>query len=414
MSADAAPLHAFSGYGIELEYMIVDRERLSVLPVADRLLRAASGTGGYEVEHGLMGWSNELVLHVIEVKNLRPSAALESLAESFRTEVGMINAMLEPLGACLMPGAMHPWMDPHTETRLWPHQNQAVYQAYDRIFNSRGHGWANLQSMHINLPFGDDREFARLHAAVRLVLLLIPALAASSPFADGRDSGYADYRMEVYRHNADMVPSIAGLVVPETVSTRAEYQQHILEPMYRDIAPFDAERVLRHEWLNSRGAIARFDRNAIEIRVVDTQENPGADLALAAAISDVVRRLYESDELAAQQAPGTEALAAILRDCIRDADEAVITDAQYLRLLGCADAQCSAAQLWRHLLQPLLADSGPAAPWKAALETVLEHGPLARRIRRAAQAGGPRNGLEQAYRRLCDCLAHGRAFLPEA
>jgi glutamate---cysteine ligase / carboxylate-amine ligase len=415
MSQDSAPLHAFDGYGIELEYMIVDRERLSVLPVADRLLQAASATGDYEVEHGLMGWSNELVLHVVEIKNLRPSAALEPLQAAFQREVKAINTMLEPHGACLMPGAMHPWMDPRAETRLWPHQHQAIYRAYDRIFDSRGHGWANLQSMHINLPFADDREFARLHAAVRLVLPLIPALAASSPFADGRDSGYADYRMEVYRHNADLVPSIAGLVVPETVSTRAEYQQRILEPMYRDIAAFDPEQVLRHEWLNSRGAIARFDRNAIEIRVVDTQEHPGADLALAAAISYVVRRLYDSGELAAQQAVGTETLAAILRDCIRDADEAVVADAQYLRLLGCADASCSAAQLWRHLLQPLLADdSAQATPWKPALETVLLHGPLARRIRRSVQAGGPRNGLEQTYRRLCDCLAHGCAFVPDA
>jgi gamma-glutamyl:cysteine ligase YbdK (ATP-grasp superfamily) len=414
MSQDSAPLHAFDGYGIELEYMIVDRERLSVLPVADRLLQAASAAGDYEVMHGLMGWSNELVLHVVEIKNLRPSATLEPLQAAFQREVKAINTMLEPHGACLMPSAMHPWMDPRAETRLWPHQNQAIYQAYDRIFDSRGHGWANLQSMHINLPFADDREFARLHAAVRLVLPLIPALAASSPFADGRDSGYADYRMEVYRHNADLVPSIAGLVVPETVSTRAEYQQRILEPMYRDIAAFDPEQVLRQEWLNSRGAIARFDRNAIEIRVVDTQEYPGADLALAAGISYVVRHLYDSGEMAAQQAVGTETLAAILRDCIRDADEAVVADAQYLRVLGCADASCSAAQLWRHLLQPLLDDdSAQAAPWKPALETVLTHGPLARRIRRSVQAGGSRNGLEQTYRRLCDCLAHGRAFVPD-
>ena len=33
--------------------------------------------------------------------------------------------------------------------------------------------------------------------------------------------------------------------------------------------------------MNSRGAIARFDRNAIEIRVIDVQECPKADLAIA-------------------------------------------------------------------------------------------------------------------------------------
>ncbi|HAL85576.1 MAG TPA: hypothetical protein DCM31_01010, partial [Deferribacteraceae bacterium] len=37
--------------------------------------------------------------------------------------------------------------------------------------------------------------------------------------------------------------------------------------MYRDIAPYDPECILQEEWLNSRGAIARFDRKAIEIRL---------------------------------------------------------------------------------------------------------------------------------------------------
>jgi hypothetical protein len=32
--------------------------------------------------------------------------------------------------------------------------------------------------------------------------------------------------------------------------------------------------VLRHEWVNARGAIARFDRSAIEIRVLDVAECP--------------------------------------------------------------------------------------------------------------------------------------------
>jgi gamma-glutamyl:cysteine ligase YbdK (ATP-grasp superfamily) len=415
MKADAAPLHAFTCYGVELEYMIVDRDRLSVLPVADRLLAAASEKQDYEVTHGVVGWSNELVLHVVEIKNPQPVATLDQLPAAFQKEIGIINGLLSHMGGCLMPGAMHPWMDPRTETRLWPHQNQAIYQAYDRIFNSRGHGWANLQSMHVNLPFANDEEFARLHAAVRLVLPLIPALAASSPFAEGRASGFADYRMEVYRHNADRVPSIAGMVVPETISTRAEYDQRILQPMYRDIAALDPDQVLQHEWLNSRGAIARFDRNAIEIRVVDIQEHPGADLALAAAISDTVRRLYERADVAAQQDISTEALAVILWQCIRQADEAMIADTRYLNLLGWPGTACSAAQLWRQLLQPMLAGRGlPADPWVDALETVMRHGPLARRIQRAVQAGGPRNGLEPVYRRLCECLANGRAFLPDA
>jgi len=412
-SGNVPKLHAFAGYGIELEYMIVDRDRLSVLPVADLLLRGVHGSSGGEVQRGLLGWSNEIVLHLIEVKNLRPTASLNMLPDAFQTEVNAINRLLAPMNARLMPGAMHPWMDPLAETRLWPHDNDAIYRAYDRIFDSRSHGWSNLQSMHINLPFSGDAEFARLHAAIRLVLPILPALAASSPIADSMDTGWADYRMRVYCDNAKPIPSIAGMVIPETVSSRAAYEAQILAPMYRDIAPHDPEQVLRHEWLNSRGAIARFDRNTIEIRVADTQECPRADLAIAAAVTYVVRMLYRAGAhiLAGQQEMPTEALAAILQACIRDAELAVIGDARYLALLGCPANTCRAGELWTSLIERMLDDDAEhAGQWKEPLRTILQQGPLARRILRAVGGDYSHARLQAVYRTLCDCLARGRMF----
>jgi gamma-glutamyl:cysteine ligase YbdK (ATP-grasp superfamily) len=412
MSAPAAVLHAFEAYGIELEYMIVSDADLAVLPAADALLRAASGDDSGEADRGPYGWSNELVLHVVEIKNARPLPDLGSMAAGFQREVDAINDSLRSMGARLMPGAMHPWMDPASETRLWPHRNEAVYAAYARLFDTKSHGWANLQSMHINLPFADDAEFARLHAAIRVLLPILPALAASSPIADGRITGDADHRMQVYWHNADRMPAIAGLVVPEPARSRAEYETTILEKMYREIAPFDPEGILRHEWLNSRGAIARFDRNAIEIRVLDVQECPRADLAIAAAVIHAVRLLYRSDATAQQNAMTTEALAQLLRDCIRDGERAQIDDAAYLALFGYPGAQCSAAALWAHLIAGM--PQGAQAFWQEPLQTILEQGTLSRRILRALGAEASRSRIDAVYRRLCDCLAQGTMFLPGA
>src|SRR5204863_8607873 len=126
--------------------------------------------------------------------------------------------------ARLCPGGMHPWMDPRVETRLWTGQNAEIYAMYDRVFDCRRHGWSNLQSMHINLPFCDDVEFRRLHAAIRLVLPLVPAIAASSPFADGRISSHHDYRLAVYATNSSRYPEVTGDVIPETVPSRAAYE----------------------------------------------------------------------------------------------------------------------------------------------------------------------------------------------
>ena len=56
----STPLHAFAGYGIELEYMIVDRDSLSVLPIADELLHSMAGTRVSEFVDGELALSNEL------------------------------------------------------------------------------------------------------------------------------------------------------------------------------------------------------------------------------------------------------------------------------------------------------------------------------------------------------------------
>ena len=84
---------------------------------------------------------------------------LSDVPGAFAAGVARVNELLAPHGARLMPGAAHPWMNPDTETRLWPHDDDTIYRAYDRIFDCRGHGWSNLQSMHVNLPFADDDEF---------------------------------------------------------------------------------------------------------------------------------------------------------------------------------------------------------------------------------------------------------------
>jgi len=408
----AAPaLTAFAGYGIELEYMIVDRQTLSIMPIADSLLRTASGEITPDVDRGRFGWSNEIVLHLVEIKNARPDSALEPLAAGFQTEVNSINRLLHPLGARLMPGAMHPWMNPAAETHLWPHQNASIYQAYDRIFDCRTHGQANLQSMHLNLPFADDSEFTRLHAAVRLLLPILPALAASSPIADGTPSGFLDTRMEGYRTAVSRVPSVIGQVIPEPAGSRAEYEDRILAPMYRDIAPFDPEGVLQHEWLNARGAIPRFDRNAIEIRVIDLQECPQADLAIAAAATAVIRSLYHVDSatLGEQQAIPTAALANILHACIRDAERALVDDAGYLRLLGFPGRHCRAGELWHHLIETTSLER--SGPWREPLRVIREHGPLARRILRTLGPDFDPAHLHAVYRKLCDCLEAGRMFV---
>jgi len=415
--AEAGPYHLFERFGVELEYMLVDRETLAVRPISDQVLHAVAGAYDADVDVDGLTWSNELVLHVIELKTAAPAPHLEGLAKEFQRGVGRVNALLEPLGARLMPSAMHPWMDPRTETKLWPHESSPIYAAFDRLFNCQGHGWSNLQCVHLNLPFGDDAEFGRLHAAIRLVLPILPALAASSPIVEGQPTGLADTRLEVYRSNARRIPSVTGQVIPEPVFTPGEYEEQILRPIYRDLAPHDPEGVLQHEWANARGAIARFERNTIEIRVIDTQECPQADLALLRLVVAVLRALVAERwcSYAEQCAWAVAPLEQVFMDAIRDGDQAVIRNPAYCGALGWPEAgDCTAGELWRHLFAQLFPGSAGAAADLAPLAVILDEGCLSRRILRALGSEPGPDRMHAVYRELCACLAKGRMFTAPA
>jgi gamma-glutamyl:cysteine ligase YbdK (ATP-grasp superfamily) len=401
----------FDVFGIEMEYMIVDRGSLAVRPIADLLLREAGGGDDWveDVERGPIAWSNEIVAHLVELKTNGPTDRIAGLDAAFHADVLEANRLLAKHDAMLLGTGAHPLMDPLEDTRIWAHGGGEIYATYDRIFGCKGHGWSNLQSTHLNLPFRGDEEFARLHAAIRLVLPLIPALAASSPFLDGRFTGYLDARLETYRHNQARIPSITGQVIPERLFTEAEYRG-LFERIAADIRPHDPDGVLNPLFLNSRGAIARFDRNAIEIRVIDIQECPAADIGVVAAIVALLRRLVAEQTVPwqVQQEWPEDLLAGILLEVARDADQARIADADYLRMLGLRGRAMTAGGAWRALCEASSGEFDAAS--RVVLGRILDDGPLARRMLRATGTSPDRSALIATCREMAGCLADNRLF----
>ncbi len=411
-AAARRPLHLFEAYGVELEYMIVSAETLDVAPAADRLLEAVAGELTDEYENGEIAWNNELSLHVIEFKCNGPRPSLAGLAGAFQQNVQLALDTLRGDGERLMPGAMHPWMDPH-RAELWPHGSREIYAAFDRIFSCKGHGWANLQSTHINLPFAGDREFGRLHAAIRLLLPVLPGLAASSPAMDGRLTGVADNRLVVYRGNCARIPSITGRVIPEPIFSIGEYRERLLEKLYADLAPHDSEGILRHEWVNARGAIARFERMSIEIRVLDIQECPAVNVAFVGVIVATLQSLAEErwGDLVSMQAWPTQDLARLLGLAEQRAERGEVGDGRYLRALGLRRTSATLAELWEHLIEAA-ADRGTVGEADGRmLEHYLRHGTLATRLAAALGPAPKHPDFAAVYGRLCDALAAGTPFV---
>ena len=86
MTDNSSVLGLFEATGVEVELMIVRADDLSALPVADRVLFAAAGEQVGDVERAETAWSNELVLHVIELKTNGPRPCLDGLSAAFHRD----------------------------------------------------------------------------------------------------------------------------------------------------------------------------------------------------------------------------------------------------------------------------------------------------------------------------------------
>lgn len=404
------PFGLFEVCGIEIEYMIVDRHTRNVRSIVKNVLdQLAEDNAAEDSLTGDIEWSNELVAHVLEAKCHCPIKAPETMWYPLREGIAQINELLQLESAFLMPSAAHPWMDPKRDADLYPQDEECIYREYDRIFGCHTHGWTNLQSVHINLPFADAEEFGRLHSAIRVILPLIPSLSAASPYLDGVYTGMLDARMEYYRTNSLRIPFMTGDLIPEPVFTPQAYKREILDHLYEVIAPLDPKGVLHNEWANARGAIARFERNAIEIRVMDSQECPLADLGIAHAVIMVTKLLAEERfaSLATLQQWDTHILRNIFFAGIRDAEQTQIPS-DYAALFGISGSKNTFRDVWATLFTFSEMQHPLFSP---VYERYLEHGPLARRLLRQYGTHPSHADLISLVDVMGQCLREDRLFV---
>ena len=404
-------LRLFEGFGVELQYMFVDRETLDIQPIVDHLFRDFSGEVS-DVDNGPIAWSNVLMAHIVELKTKGPIADLSGAAQDFHRNIGVINRILYHHGVMLLPGAVHPWMNPLKEMVPWPHNAPKVHALYNTLFDCHSHGWANQQSTHLNLSFAGNEEFARLHSAIRLLLPLLAALTASSPILDGQSTDWLDARLNVYLHNLDRLPVLTGHLIPEAVCSEAEYEEQIMRPIMEAVGPLDPEKIMDRHLLNSRGAIARFDRGTIEIQMLDTQECPLADCSIARLIIEMLRGLVTESwsEFSRQVEVGTQRLHDLFLRVIKTGGDTVVNDPEYLQLFGLKSTALSVSDVWRALFERLAGALDIRS--RETLAVVLGQGCLATRIMRALQGDFRHDNLRNVYRELAKSLRTNKLFLP--
>ena len=401
---------AFSVAGMELEYPTVDRD-LNVVSLVEPAFRILAGRGTSDVHLGALGFSNEIADHVFEVKTEAPVRSLREAEELLYEGVQRFGAVLrDEFDARLMPTGMHPWFDPR-KGRLWSRSGGRVYGTYQRLFDVYSHGWMNVQASHLNLPFGGERETLAMHTAAALLIPYLPAIAASTPMHDGDLQPHADSRLAWILEHQARIPESCGQLVPEYVDSFADYRRRVLGPMYAalDRLPHDASAI-RHEFFNARGAVFKFSRKAMEVRVLDTQECVKMDAAIAAFVRAALKELTKRVLAGKLDLPPHELLVEDFRETIREGSAALVA-APHFALDRDETGRADVRAVLRQALE--LARKGARrdeAPYLELVDAVIGRGSLSECIRSAlspyerASDEDFTEAARRVYIELMDCL----------
>jgi gamma-glutamyl:cysteine ligase YbdK (ATP-grasp superfamily) len=269
---------------------------LKVLPIGDNILKDLHGRIVNTVMQGDFAYGKELQMHVLEIRPNAPFTRPEAFEEDMHRAVLFMSDFLQrKYNARLLGTGMHPLLRLE-ETGVWPHRHRQIYQAYSKLFNLNQHGWLNIQSFQLNLPYATEQDGVKLHNLLTNIIPYLPAFTASSPIYECKFGRSVDNRLVFYKMNQREIPSVTGDVIPEYVSSLSEYRRQIIERYSSEMARAGADELILHrDWVNSRGIIFRFDRKAVEIRVMDEQECIKSDVAISCYIRALLRGLLNQN-----------------------------------------------------------------------------------------------------------------------
>lgn len=387
--------------GPEHEFSVVDQE-LRALPIVDRIMKDLHGRIVNSVKMPTFTVGKELQTHVMEIRSNAPFRSPTIFEETMHEAVLTMQELLKSrYEAGLVGTGMHPLLRLE-EALVWPHRHRQIYNALNKVFNLRRHGWLNIQSFQLNLSYADEKSGVELHNLLAMVCAYLPAITASSPFYEGKAGKKTDNRLVFYKQNQKEIPSVTGAVVPEFVSSFGQYKRDVIGGYSRDLAAAGVDELLLEvEWVNSRGVIFRFDRRALEIRVMDEQECIKSDVALSCFVRALLRGLLTG---AAEVPPhGT-----LVKDYRAIVDKGL--NAQVLSSYG-----RTARQVLKRFLR--VAHSNATQEEKKYLPTIgerIEKGNLSEiirdRVRSKAQKTGFQEAIVKVYSDLRKSLVSNRPY----
>lgn len=373
-----------STVGLEWELALVDADSGDMRQAGPAVVGALSPDGAHPHVHAeFLRNTVEVVSGVAETVGAAGADLVRTLAE--------VRAVTDPMRVELVSAGTHPFSH-------WDTQKVTDKQRYHTVVD-RAQMWGRqmlIYGVHVHVGV-EDR--AKVLPILRSLLVYYPyllALSASSPFFDGRDTGYASMRALLFQQ----LPT-AGL--PFQLETWADLEQYT-DDMLRTGVIDDFNEV---RW-DIRPA-PHF--GTIEMRVCDGTSNITELLSLAALSHCLVEHL--STMLDAGRPLPTMRQWYVSENKWRSAryglDAIVITDDD-----GTEEHVADATRRLVAELMPVAARLGCETELAGVLDILGRGASYQRQLVVAAAHGGGRPGLEAVVGHLVAELRAGRPLVPDA
>ncbi|MEH2347176.1 MAG: glutamate--cysteine ligase [Nostoc sp.] len=140
-------------------------------------------------------------------------------------------------------------------------------------------------SVHINIGISDPEVLMRACRVIRMEAPLFLALSASSPFLDGKTTGYHSTRWGLFPQTPSHVPLFAS---------HADHIQWVEDQLVAGTM-----QNVRHLWTSVRpnGDRRPYDLNRLELRICDLVTDPIALLAISALLEARLLQIIENPSI---------------------------------------------------------------------------------------------------------------------
>jgi glutamate---cysteine ligase / carboxylate-amine ligase len=247
--------------GVEEEYQIVDPKTRELRAASRDIVPTAQASVGEDVKPEL--YQSQIEIGTAVCKTLEE---VRSELVRLRREVAAAAAAKDCVAAAAGTHPFSPWSD----QELTPKERyRGIEEGYQQLAREQ-----IIFGCHVHVGIGDREAAVQTMNRCRPWLAPLIALAASSPFWLGRDSGYASFGREMWRRWP-----LAG--IPPAFSSRAEYDD-LIDALVATKAIPDATKI----YWDIRPS-SRFE--TIEFRVTDVCSTVDEAVMVAGLIRALAR-----------------------------------------------------------------------------------------------------------------------------